>query len=69
MECDDWNPESVSDVTGFLNVLKSISFISCFFVYVNIFVFNIFNEKSSSDVNLCKNEIRSVKEMFTALSQ
>ena len=56
----------MSAATGLLNILKSTSFMFYFRIYDQMFVFtqylfNVLQAKSSSDVNLCINEIRTVK--------
>ncbi|KAJ4446342.1 hypothetical protein ANN_13037, partial [Periplaneta americana] len=69
---DDWDPESVNNAMGLLRILDSLvfTFILCLFNKIFIFtehLFNVFQTKCTSGVNLCVNEIRTAKSNISSL--
>lgn len=69
---DEFDPESISGAIGLQNILNSSSFLFLLCVYHHIFVFtehlfNVLQAKSTSNVNLCINEIRTTMKNVTSL--
>ena len=72
IDSEDWDPESINCAIGLQNILKSPSFLFLLRLYNCIFIFtehlfNILQAKTTSDVNLCINEIRQTKTNVASL--